>query len=49
LELKDDGPVVARRPNGFKLPPLDELAAELKTCIAQCDSAMEVTTVTYKK
>jgi len=49
LELKDDGPVVARRPNGFELPPLDELVAELKTCITQCDSAMEVTTVTYKK
>ena len=49
LELKDDGPVVARRPSGFKLPALGELATELETCIAQCDSAMEVTTVTYEK
>jgi CRISPR-associated protein Csb1 len=49
LELKNDGPVAARKPVGFQLPAAKDLMTELKSCIQQCSKLMEVTTVTYKK
>lgn len=49
LELKDDGPVTARKPSGFILPSSEALTSELKSCIEKCSKLMEVTTVTYKK
>ena len=49
LELKNDGPVAARKPVGFNLPAANDLITELKSCIKQCGKQMEVTTITYKK
>lgn len=49
LEVKSEGPVTARRPEGFQLPNAASLATELKACIEKCKKQMEVTTVNYKK
>jgi CRISPR-associated protein Csb1 len=48
LEPVDCENVVASRPNAFKLPPLTELEAALKTAIADCRDAMTHTTVTFE-
>jgi len=48
LEIKGDK-VAARKPEGFELPRLDDLKADLKAAINACKNKMKVSIVTYKK
>jgi CRISPR-associated protein Csb1 len=47
LRIKRNEPVAAIRPEGFALPPLDDLEAALPDAIDACQSQMTHTTVTY--
>ncbi|TVP98925.1 MAG: type I-U CRISPR-associated protein Cas7 [Planctomycetaceae bacterium] len=49
LEVATEGPVSAKRPQGFVLPDAASLENALRSGIDACRSQMEVTTVTYKK
>lgn len=52
LELAGDGPITARRPSGFALPPLTELRSAMPAAIAACSSHFAgdkgVTTVEFR-
>ena len=43
----DADPITANVPDGYKLPPLTELAADLKPAIEKCRAKMTVTEVTF--
>jgi CRISPR-associated protein Csb1 len=47
LKLRDPN-VVAKKPDGFELPALSDLASALKETIGKCKDKMEVSTVTFK-
>ena len=48
LEPVERGTIVARRPDGFSLPPLAELEGAVKIAIAECREAMVHTTTTFE-
>ncbi|MDR3634054.1 MAG: type I-U CRISPR-associated RAMP protein Csb1/Cas7u [Isosphaeraceae bacterium] len=48
LEPIDRENVIASRPDGFKLPSLAELEAEVKTAVGNCKDSMAHTTVTFE-
>jgi len=48
LEPEDRYKVVALRPEGFKLPPLDEFDTDVKAAIKGCKDLMTHTTVTFE-
>jgi hypothetical protein len=43
----DTDTITANVPDGYKLPPLTELAADLKPAIEKCRAKMTVTEVTF--
>lgn len=49
FEVAADEPLTARRPSEFALPSGHELAEELKLCVDQNRSQMEVSSLTYEK